>query len=80
VGSYRDHGNALRTAKTLSESGFEVQVRENNGFYRVFFEQDPKTVNNTLRLLQNEGYNDPLIRRTMVDGQEINWREEAVDL
>lgn len=73
VGSYQDKANASRIAQSLSQLGFFPEVKEKNGFYRVFFEQEGKTLNNSLRLLQEQGFNEPLIRRSQVDGNSINW-------
>lgn len=73
VGSYQDLVNASRIAESLKKMGFSPEVKEKNGFYRVYFEQDGKTLNTTLGILKDQGYTDPLVRRSQVDGESINW-------
>lgn len=74
LGSYQDKANACRIAESISQMGFSPEVKEKNGFYRVYFEQDGKTLNSTLNLLKEKGFTEPLVRRSQVDGESINWK------
>lgn len=76
VGSYKDIDNAINTARLLENVGFSIKMREGAGYYRVFFEEEREYLDKSLNMLEKQGYKEPLVRQTPVEGKDFDWKTD----